>query len=341
MNKTIFISGGAGYVGTALIDLALKRKYKVICYDILIYSDNPIENFKKNKNFTLIKGDIRDRKKLRESLKDVDYVVNLAAIVGDKPCQVAPKSTYQINYLGNQFLLEESKKNKIKKYLFASTCSNYGITDPNSFADEKSKLNPVSLYAEIKIDSEKIVKEFNEKNFSTTNLRFATAYGVSKRTRFDLAVNSFAYEAYKEKKLMVFAEDTWRPYIHVYDMGYIILDIINSKNKNFAGETFNAGYTNQNYMKKEIVNFFKKKLHSLEVNTLNSIDDPRNYRVSFKKLEKILKIKNKFTINKGINELFENFKSGNLTFNDYNTNSLEMITNFYNEKEKSLYMNNI
>ena len=341
MGKKIFIAGGAGYVGTALIDLALKKNYQVICYDMLIYSDDPIKQFNNYPNFKFIKGDVRDRSKLDKSIVGCDYVVNLAAIVGDKPCQVAPKSTYQINYLGNQFLLESSKKNRIKKFIFASTCSNYGISSSNLFADESSKLNPVSLYAEIKIDSEKLVKDFNDKSFCTTSLRFATAYGISNRTRFDLTVNSFAYEAYKDKKLMVFAGDTWRPYIHVYDMGHLILKIIESSDQKISGEVFNAGFTNENYTKEDIVNFFIEKMPSLEVNTVNSIEDPRNYKVSFKKIEKLFNIKNNYSIPLGIDELFDSFKSGKLTYNDYSTNSLDKITEFFNKKEESLYINNI
>ena len=340
-HKKLFIAGGAGYIGSALIKHALLLDYHVICYDLLVYSDHPIIEFKKNNKFSFIKGDIRDKKLLNESLKGVDYVVNLAAIVGDKPCQAAPKSAYQINFIGNNYLLEIAKKNKVKKYVFASTCSNYGISDPNNYATEESLLNPVSLYAETKIDSEKILKEISDENFCTTSLRFGTAYGISNRTRFDLTINSFAYEAFSENKLVVFASNTWRPYIHVNDIVNITLKILDCNKKDINGEIFNAGFTNENYTKDHIVDIFLIKMSELKIIKIHTVEDFRNYRVSFKKIENLLKIQNLYNISLGIDDLLDSFKNKKLTYKDYSTNSLEKITEYFNNKEKSLIFNNI
>ena len=341
MHKKIFIAAGAGYIGSALIKQALLLDYHVICYDLLVYSDNPILEFKKNNKFSFIKGDIRDKKLLNESLKGVDYVVNLAAIVGDKPCQAAPKSAYQINFIGNNYLLETAKKNKVKKYVFASTCSNYGVSDPSNYATEESLLNPVSLYAETKIDSEKILKEISDENFCTTSLRFGTAYGISNRTRFDLTINSFTYEAFSENKLVVFASNTWRPYIHVNDIVNITLKILDCNKKDINGEIFNAGFTNENYTKDQIVDIFLIKMSELKIIKIHTVEDFRNYRVSFKKIENLLKTQNLYNISLGIDELLDSFKNNKLTYKDYSTNSLEKITEYFNNKEKSLIFNNI
>ena len=143
---------------------------------------------------------------VRKCLEDIDVVIHLAAIVGDKPCEAAPKSAYDINFSGTQILAEIAKKKKIKKFIFASTCSNYGVSDSDKFASEESILNPVSLYAETKIDSENFLKNLATENFKIITLRIATAYGASYRTRFDLTVNSFAYEAYKFNRLSVFGK---------------------------------------------------------------------------------------------------------------------------------------
>ena len=219
----ILVTGGAGYVGSTFIRDALASGYRVRCLDILIYGGKSITGFINHPAFEMIKGDIRNKNDVIKALEGVAAVVHLAAIVGDLPCQAAPRSAYQINFEGTQLLADIAKKNRISRLIFASTCSNYGVADTTKPADETSHLNPVSLYAETKIDCEKYLLDLSDDYFHPISLRFATAFGVSFRTRFDLLINSFAYEALTEKKLTVFAAKTWRPYIHVADMSNLIL----------------------------------------------------------------------------------------------------------------------
>ncbi len=333
--KKIFIAGGAGYVGCQLIEKLLEKGYYVYCYDILIYGESSIKNFSNYNNFEFIKGDIRKPEVIKNILKDVDSVVNLAAIVGDKPCQSAPNSAYQINYIGNTRLAELSKLCNVKKYIFSSTCSNYGVSPNEEYLLETSRLNPVSLYAETKIDSEKKLLELSSDNFATVSLRFGTAYGKSIRTRFDLTINSFCYEAFKHNKLIVFAPETWRPYVHVKDMANIVISIIETDSDKYNGQILNAGFTNENYKKSDIIDFFKNKILDLEVVSV-PIEDRRNYKVSFEKLYNILKLKNEFDIYDAIDELLESFKSKIITEKDFHSNSLETITDFFKDKERSL-----
>ena len=336
--KKILVAGGAGYVGCQLISKLLDLGYYVYCYDILIYGDNSIKNFSNYKNFEFIKGDIREPQNIANILTSVDTVINLAAIVGDKPCQSAPNSAYQINFLGNKKLAEISKKSNVKKYIFASTCSNYGASLNDEYLSENSKLNPVSLYAESKIDSEKKLTEMSSNEFATVSLRFGTAYGKSFRTRFDLTINSFSYEAYYNNELIVFAPETWRPYVHIKDMANIIIKIINTNPSKYNGLILNAGFTNENYKKSDIIEFFLQKLPKLKVVSV-PIDDKRNYKVSFEKINKIISLKNEHNIYDAIEELFESFKNNTITSKDYHTNSLDMITEFFRNKEKDLYIN--
>ena len=161
-----------------------------------------LNNSLKTKNFQLYQNNLCDFKSLDKAIKDTDYIIHLAAIVGDQPCQVAPNSAYKINYLATKDLIDLAIKHKVNKLIFSSTCSNYGVSDANQFANEKSKLNPVSLYAETKIDCEEYISSIDNKSLDCVTLRFATAFGVSERTRFDLTINSFTYEAIKKKSLL-------------------------------------------------------------------------------------------------------------------------------------------
>jgi len=334
--KKILITGGAGYVGSTLIRDALADGYHVRCLDHLVYGGKAIVGFMNHPNFEFIQGDIRDNNCLDKCLNDIDYVIHLAAIVGDKPCQVAPKSTYQINYYGTKLIAELSKKAKVKKFIFASTCSNYGISDPNIFADEDTTLNPVSLYAETKIDCERLLQELSDDKFAAVSLRFGTAYGVSFRTRFDLAVNSFAYEAWTNNEIVVFAADTWRPYIHVADMSLIIRNILLTEQKDVSGQIYNAGSTSQNYMKKEMVEMLVKKIPDLKTKYINTVDDRRDYRVSCNKLEKLIKFKPSKIVEDGFDELLRSFESGIIDEGDFEENNLDAITIFFKNNERIL-----
>jgi len=306
MNKTILIAGGAGYVGTKMTEIFLKNKFKVICLDNLVYGKESIKPFLKKKGYKFFKGDVRDQSVLNYIFNEkINFVVNLASIVGDRQCKIIPKSAYDINVNGNIKLFKISKKKKVDKYIFASTCSNYGISNPKKYARENSELFPVSLYAETKIDCENYLLKNLNNNMSTIILRFATAFGVSYRTRFDLTVNSFTYEALKYKELMVFGEDTWRPFIHVYDMANVVLKLINFDKENLNGEIFNVGFTEENFTKKDLINKILKFLPKTKVTYNSNIIDRRNYKVSCDKLKKRVNIKINNPVDFGIKEIIK------------------------------------
>ena len=300
--KTILIPGGAGYVGSKLVEISLKNKFKVICIDKLVYGKNAIATFLNNPDFLFYEGDIRDAKDLKKIFKNkIDYVVNLASIVGDKQCKTIAKTSYDINYTGNKLLFEICKKNKVKKYLFASTCSNYGISTAKGLATEDTKLNPVSLYAETKIDCENYLLQTKDDTPTVIILRFGTAYGASFRTRFDLTLNSFTYEALKYGKIDVFAKSTWRPYIHVADIGEMMITALNYGG-NIHKEIFNAGYTSENYTKEQMVRQIVKFLPNTKINYDMDDFDKRNYKVSCEKIKKKLNLNLHKNIDFGIKE---------------------------------------
>tara|TARA_B100000963_G_scaffold140321_2_gene122217 strand:+ start:10224 stop:11243 length:1020 start_codon:yes stop_codon:yes gene_type:complete len=334
--KKILVTGGCGYIGGGLIRKLIDQGYIVKCLDLLIYGDDAIKGLTNNKNFSLIIGDVRDKKKLDECLKGVDEVVHLAGIVGDKPCEAAPKASYDINYNATKTICELAQKNKVKKFIFASTCSNYGISSYEELAKEDSPFNPVSLYAEAKIDSENYIKSIANKDFKTFCLRFATAYGVSYRTRFDLTVNSFAYEAFKDKKISVFAADTWRPYIHVNDINNIILGMIQKQKLTENCYIFNAGFSKENFTKKQIVEKLIKHLPDLEVEYIPLSNDKRNYRVDFTKIEKFLGLKNEFDVSLGFKEVLDALNTGKIDDKTFKNSNLESLIEFFKKNSKKL-----
>lgn len=334
--KKILITGGAGYVGSSLIRDALADGHQVRCLDLLVYGDESIKSFLNHPHFEFVKADIRDEAALKNSLEDIDYVVHLAAIVGDLPCRAAPKSAVEINYKGTKLLAKMAKQSGIKRFIFASTCSNYGIVDPKKGADEDHELNPVSLYAETKVDCERFLMNSANDDFSVTCLRFATGYGISLRTRFDLLVNSLAYEAWVNDEIVVFAADTWRPYIHVSDMSLVIREVLKGPREKVSGQIFNAGSNCQNYIKKDVVEILKKALPRLQTKYIDSIDDKRNYRVNFNKLERAISFKPSRSVEHSFKELINCFEHGILTERDFATNNLKALEKFFGERENIL-----
>jgi nucleoside-diphosphate-sugar epimerase len=323
-DRLILLTGGAGYKGATLCRELLASGYRLRVLDNLMYGGKSLIGFLNHPHFEFIKGDVVDTAVVKKSMEGVTDVIHLAAIVGDKPCERDPKRSIDVNYKATQQLAEIARKNKVDHFIFASTCSNYGIADTSTPADEKRKLNPVSLYAETKIDCENLLVDMAQsKDFFPVMLRFSTAFGLSARTRFDLTVNSFTYEAIRDNRLIVFAEESWRPFIHVLDMAYVYARLLELPKEQVGGEIYNAGWNCQNFMKKEIVNMIREVLGNFEVDYINTIEDLRSYRVDFNKIEKILGFEPRKTVVDGVRELAAAITSGVLTEQDFENNRLK------------------
>ena len=308
MNKTILVTGGAGYIGSTLVHLLLSHSHKVIVLDNLSYGGESLLNVWHNPNFTLIKGSITSADLINDVFQKnkIDSVVHLAAIVGDPACAKQPDLARKVNLEGSLQLLEISIKYGAERFIFASTCSNYGkMKDPMTFVDEASLLAPVSLYAELKVQIEKfILNDLKGKdNFCPTALRFATAYGVSPRMRFDLTVNEFTKELALGKELEVFGEQFWRPYCHVYDISRAVLMVLESYKDQVAFNVFNVGDSNENYQKRMIVEEITRVIPDPIVKYVKRNEDPRDYRVSFEKLQNNLGFKITRKVPDGIKEV--------------------------------------
>jgi nucleoside-diphosphate-sugar epimerase len=306
--KNILVTGGAGYVGSGLLRELLLKGYNVTCIDNLLFGGESLLDIWHNKNFTFYKCDINDSQKLDEVFlkNNFDGVIHLAAIVGDPACKLNSDLAIKTNFESSKNLLEKSKNSEVSKFIFASTCSNYGkMDDPEAYVDENSKLAPVSLYAELKVKFEKYMLGEMKKldGFSPTSLRFSTVYGLSPRMRFDLTVNEFTKNLALGKELIIFGEQFWRPYCHVKDFSNAFITVLNSPDEKVAYNVFNVGDTKENYTKQMIVNEIKKVLPNSKIKYVKKNEDPRDYRVNCDKIKKELGFKISMTVPDGIKEI--------------------------------------
>ncbi|HEY0655319.1 MAG TPA: NAD(P)-dependent oxidoreductase [Chryseosolibacter sp.] len=290
--KRILVTGGAGYIGSVLVRLLLRKGYAVTVVDNLSFGGEPILDLLNDPNFTFFKEDIRNTANISKilGLQKVYAVAHLAAIVGDPACAKDPALTKSINWEGSKGLYEAANAAGVEKFIFASTCSNYGkMKDSSSFVDENSELAPVSLYAETKVQFEQYL--FSQPKTNTakpTSLRFSTVYGLSLRPRFDLTVNEFTKDLAMGKELVIFGEQFWRPYCHVEDLALSVIKVIESKPELVSFDVFNVGDTSENYQKQMIVEEIKKFIPGAKVSYVQRNEDPRDYRVTFEKIKKQL-----------------------------------------------------
>jgi nucleoside-diphosphate-sugar epimerase len=306
-NKTILVTGGAGYVGSILVRKLLQNGFRVICVDKLAYGGTSLVDVWGDPNFVLHKIDITHFKEVDDVFDRYDLyaVVHLAAIVGDPACKLEPELATRTNRDASIHLLEIAKRSKVRRFVFASTCSNYGkMKDPGGYVDESSPLCPISLYAELKVDFERILlAQRKGDSFCPTVLRFATVYGISPRMRFDLTVNEFTKELALGRELLVFGEQFWRPYCHVMDLSYAILTVLSSPEEKVANNVFNVGDTTQNFTKKMLIDEVLKQIPYGHVKYVHREEDPRDYRVSFEKIKNELDFNISRTVSGGIREI--------------------------------------
>ena len=310
--KKVLVTGGAGYIGSVLVRLLIDNGYFVRVLDNLSFGGEAIVELLNNNNFEFIKGDIRDKNDLIMAMKDIDYVAHLASIVGDPACAVDPELTKDINLKGAKLTYEIANKMGVTKFVFASTCSNYGkMKDSNELVDENSELRPVSLYAKTKVEFEQYLLSQNRDNITKpTCLRFSTVYGLSPRIRFDLTVNEFTKELALDRELVIFGEQFWRPYCHVVDLSRGVMAVFDAHIDKVSYEVFNAGDTNENYQKQMIVEEIIKQLPNSKIKYVKKDEDPRDYRVSFEKIKKELGFTITKTVPNGISDIIKIINDG-------------------------------
>jgi nucleoside-diphosphate-sugar epimerase len=311
----ILVTGGAGYIGSTLVPLLLSGGHRVRVLDTLLHGGESLLGVWSHPRFEFVRGDVCDRETLQAAVAGVDAVVHLAAIVGDPACSRQPDLARKVNLESSLALIEESQKARVGRFIFASTCSNYGrMKDPTCFVDEDSELRPVSLYAETKVAVEKaLLASHTKANWCPTPMRFATIFGVSPRMRFDLTVNEFTLEMLTRKHLKVFGEQFWRPYVHARDAARAIELVLNSPAERVAGAVFNVGATDQNFQKKQLVEMISAHVPEAVVEYVHKQEDPRDYRVSFTRVSDQLGFRITRTVSQGIEEVAHLVRSGIIT----------------------------
>lgn len=304
----VLVTGGAGYVGSGLLRELLSEDYYVTCVDKLMFGGESLLDIWHNKNFTFIKCDVNDWDSFNKILSDnnFDAVIHLAAIVGDPACKMYSDLANKTNWDSSKWLIDKCKEIGISKFLFASTCSNYGkMDDPESYVDEDSKLAPVSLYAELKVKFEQyMLNEMTKSDdFVPTSLRFSTVYGLSPRMRFDLTVNEFTKDLALDRELVIFGEQFWRPYCHVKDFSNAFITVLKSPTEKVAYNVFNVGDTQENYTKQMLIDEIKKVLPESKIKYVEKNEDPRDYRVNSDKIKRELGFEITMRVSDGIKEV--------------------------------------
>jgi len=305
--KDILLIGGEGYIGNVITNNLLAKGYKVISFDKLLYNNHVCVLNKINyDNYSFIYGDMLNNETLEPLIDKAETVVLLAGLVGDPITKKYPEESAIINDKGVINVIDLCAQKDVNRFIFVSTCSNYGLIENNEMADEKCGLNPLSPYAKSKVNAEKYIMSLKDKSeMNPTILRFATAFGLSPRMRFDLTISEFTRQLAIGNELLVYDANTWRPYCHVKDFARLICIVVESETEKISFEIFNAGGDVNNATKQMIVDAILKKIPYGKVKYKTHGSDPRNYRVNFQKVRSILGFEPKYTVDYGISELID------------------------------------
>lgn len=309
---TTLITGGAGYLGSVLTLRLWREGRRVRVLDNLSQGANALMPLFGQENFEFVRGDVREPEVIEIALEGVEQIVHLAAIVGDPACAREPEKARAVNLDASLALFDAARRAGVNRFVFASTCSNYGkMLDTSTLADEDTELRPVSLYAETKVAVEQALLSHRARESSdATVLRFATLYGHSPRMRFDLTVNQFTAEMLVKRRLTVFGEQFWRPYVHVRDAARAITLMLDAPRERVAGRVFNVGDTRENYRKIDLVGLIRKQVGDAEVEFVHREEDPRDYRVSFERVRAELDFQIKRRVPDGIAEIVSALQCG-------------------------------
>lgn len=312
--KEVVVTGGAGYVGAVLVPKLLASGYRVRAVDLYMYGENVLDSVRDNPNLTQIHGDIRDKALMEKALSGTDAVIHLACISNDPSYELNPKLGKSINYDAFTQLVELSREARIKRFIYASTSSVYGIKQEENVTEDLP-LEPLTDYSKYKALCEDYLLKHKSPGFTCLILRPATVCGYSPRMRLDLSVNILTSHAFNKGKITVFGGEQKRPNIHIEDMADVYVKSLDWPDKKIHGKIFNVGY--QNLKMKEIGELIRKvvsdemKTSNIEIAT-SPTDDTRSYHISSEKIKRELGFTPKKTVGDAVRDLCKAFKEGRI-----------------------------
>ena len=310
----LLITGGAGYVGSALVPKLLEIGHEITVLDLMIYGDNVLEDHPRLKK---IKGDIRQIDLLEKIIPSHDIVLHLACISNDPSFELNPTLGKSINFDAFEPLVKLSRESNVSRFIYASSSSVYGIKREKNVTEDMV-LEPLTDYSKFKAQCEVILNKYKSENFITTTIRPSTVCGYAKRQRLDLVVNILTNHAYHKREIKVFGGSQLRPNIHINDMIDCYLNVIDANKDKINGQIFNVGFKNQSVdeLAEDVKEIIGEDIKIRKTET----DDNRSYHVSSEKINSVLDFKTKYTVKNAVQDLKNAFETGLLidTFNNEN-----------------------
>lgn len=309
--ETVVVFGGAGYIGCPLVEMLLEEGYNVKVFDNFCFGDSGIRELK-NPNLSIIEASICDCQAVSAVVKGADAVILLSAIVGHRIKETPAATMRTVNFLASTVVLDASIEHGVPRFIFASTNSVYG-KDPGLFY-ETTIPNPVSLYSRLKLRmEERVISEKKKGVFHPTALRIGTCHGLSGRMRFDLIVNHLVRDAVLKNKITITSGEQMRAFVQVRDAARAFVACLKAHENSISGEVFNVAAADQNLQINVVANILKSILPEIEVEILSEEPDLTGYRLSCKKIEKLLDFKCTWSLEDSMKEIIDAIKKGSFT----------------------------
>jgi nucleoside-diphosphate-sugar epimerase len=306
--RNVLVIGGAGYVGSVLVRRLLDRGYRVTVLDSLVYGDEGLRALYHRPGFDVVQGDLRSVEAIVRACKGAGAIVHLGGLAGDPVCAVDEQLTLEVNLESTRTVAAVARGMGVRRFVFASSCAVYGASA--ELLDERSPAAPVSLYAQTKIESERLLLQLASPTFVPTALRFGTFFGMSPRPRFDLVVNLLVAKAVTDGFVTIFGGSQWRPFIHVEDGAEVVLRCLQAPGRLVRGEVFNAGSDEQNYSISQVADLIAELVPGTTIDRQPPLAVEANYRVSFAKVRKRLGFTARRSLADGILEIGAAIEAG-------------------------------
>lgn len=306
----ILVTGGAGYVGAVLVPKLLQRGWPTRVLDLMIYGEQVLDSVRASPLLEVIRGDLRDPKAVEASLKGIDTVIHLACISNDPSFDLDPALGKSINFDSFRPLVEASRTAGVRRFIFASSSSVYGVKPVTQQVHEDTSLDAITDYARSKVEGERILREYDSENFVTVSIRPATVCGYSPRQRLDIITNLMTNHAINRGVIKVFGGTQKRPSIYIGDMADLYVRLVEEPANRIRNKVWNAGW--ENFTADEIAATVQAELGGQVQIVHEPTDDPRSYHISSTRLTEELGFKPKGSTRDAVRELKAAFASGKL-----------------------------